>query len=241
MSNVISNSISLVKKWWLFTLTGGLMIMASIWVMYTPIESYITLAWLFSLLILANGISDIFFSISNNKELEGWGWYLAGGILEVVIGLILLYYPGISMALLPLFLGFWFLFRGGQIIGVSLELKNYGILDWGWIMLFGIALTIMALFMIFNPIFGFINVIYLTSLALLIFGISNIWISFKLKKIKSKTIDKVEEFKKTFKKNLKDMKAEVSEKMKEATKEQKSNILAILDDLESRMDRGINN
>ena len=103
-------------------------------------------------------------------------------------------------------------------------------------MLFGIALTIMAFFMILDPLFGFFNVVYLTSLALLTFGIANIWISLKLKKIKSKTIDKVEQLKKNIKKDLKNLKAEVIKKMKEATAEQKGDINATFDDLESKME-----
>ena len=236
MANVISKTIKIVKNWWLLLLTGILLIIGSVWVFFTPLESYVNLAWIFSILVLANGISYVIFSISNHKELEGWGWYLAGGLFEIIIGIVLIYYPEISIIILPLVVGFWFMFRGAQIVAASLELKKYGFLDWGWIMLFGVALTIMAFFMILDPLFGFFNVVYLTSLALLTFGVANIWISLKLKKIKSKTIDKVEEFKKNIKKDLKNLKAEVIKKMKEATAEQKGDINSTFEEYESKME-----
>ena len=235
MANIISKAVSTVKHWWLLLIAGILLIIGSIWVFFTPIEGYVALAWLFSILVLANGISYVYLSIASRKVLEGWGWYLAGGIFEMIIGFVLISYPEISMAILPLVLGFWFMFRGAQIIAASLELKEYGVMDWGWLMLFGIALTIVSFFMILEPVFGFFNVIYISSLALLLFGIANIVISLKLKKIKAKTIDKVEEFKKNINMGLKDLKTEVIKNIKEATAEQKSEIDTAFEDYKSKM------
>jgi len=236
MANVISQAVSIVKNWWVFLLSGILLILGSIYVFITPVESYVALAWLFSVLVLANGISYVYFSISNHKELEGWGWYLAGGIFEIILGVVLIYYPGLSIMMLPLFVGFWFMFRGAQIIAASLDLKKYGFLDWGWLMLFGIALTIMSFFMILDPLFGFFNVVWLTSLALLLLGVSNIMISLKLKKIKSKTIDKVEEFKKKAIKDLNSLKDQVIEKMKETSTDVKGQVDAAFKEYQSKLD-----
>ena len=236
MANVIQQAVSLVKNWWLFLLSGILLIAGAIWVFMNPGESYVALAWLFIVLVLVNGISYLIFSISNREVLEGWGWYLAGGIFEIIIGIFLVYYPDISLVILPLVVGFWFLFRGIQIIGASLDLKQYGFLDWGWIMLLGVALTIMAFLMILNPVFAVFNVVYLTSLALIIFGIANIMISMKLKKIKSKTIDKVEAVKKAFKHSLKDLKKEVINKVKEMSPEEQAELDKTFEDYETKME-----
>jgi len=235
MANIISKAVSTVKHWWLLLIVGILLIVGSIWVFFTPLEGYVALAWLFSILVLANGFSYVYLSIASRKVLEGWGWYLAGGIFEMIIGFVLISYPEISMAILPLVLGFWFMFRGAQIIAASLELKEYGVMDWGWLMLFGIALTIVSFFMILEPVFGFFNVIYISSLALLLFGVANIVISLKLKKIKAKTIDKVEEFKKNINKGLKDLKTEVIKNIIGATAEQKSEIDTAFEDYKSKM------
>jgi uncharacterized membrane protein HdeD (DUF308 family) len=236
MTNVISQAVSIIKNWWVFLLSGILLIVGSIWVIFTPLESYVALAWLFSILVLANGISYVYFSISNHKELEGWGWYLAGGIFEIILGIILIYYPNLSIMMLPLFVGFWFMFRGAQIVAASLEFKKYGFLDWGWIMLLGVALTVMSFFMILDPLFGFFNVVWLTALSLLLFGVSNIMISLNLKKIKSKTIDKVEEFKKNAKKDLISLKDQVIEKMKETSTDVKGEVDAAFREYQSKLD-----
>ena len=237
MSNIVSQTVSAIKNWWLFLLLGLFMILASAWMFFTPVKSYVALAWLFSVLVLASGLSNAFFSISNRKELEGWGWYLVGGLLEIFMGLVLIYYPEISLVMLPVFVGFWLMFRGAQLIGTSLELKKYGVMDWGWIMLLGFGLTTISFFMILNPLFGFLNVVYLTSVSLLLFGTANIMISLKLKKIKTKTIDKVQEFKKTLKSDLKELKKDVLKNIEDITKEQKEKFNAAFDEYESKINK----
>ena len=236
MANIFSKAVSTVKHWWLFLLTGILLIVGSIWVFLTPVESYVNLAWIFSILVLVTGISYVIFSISNRKELEEWGWYLTGGIFEIVMGIILVSYPDLTIIMLPLFVGFWLMFRGAQIIAASPKLKEYRFINWGWLMLLGIALTIVSFLMILDPLFGFLNVVYITSVALLLLGIANIMLSLKLKEIKAKTIDKVEEFKKNINKGLKDLKTEVIKNIKEATADQKSEIDAAFEDYKSKMD-----
>ena len=224
MSNFISQSIATIKNWWLFLLSGIVLIAGAIYVFYAPEESYVSLAWLFSILVFVNGFSNVIFSISNRKQLPGWGWYLTGGIFEILTGVILIAYPGITMVLLPVFVGFWLLFRGINIIGTSLDLKNLGILDWGWFLLYGVSLTVIASIMILLPIIGHFTVLYLTSIGFFIFGIANIAFSLKLKKIKSLTIDKVSDFKKEVKSQYNSLKKKIIKSYEELKEEEKKKI-----------------
>lgn len=235
MSNFISQTVSTIKNWWLFLISGALFIAGSMYVLQTPKESYVALSWLFSILILINGLSNTFFSIANREYLKGWGWYLASGLFEILFGIMLLNYPGVSMLILPLFVGFWLLFRGIQTISGALELKEFGILNWGWIMLLGVAITIFATFMVLFPLFGFYNIIYLTFIALLLAGVANIMIALKLKKIKSKTIDKVDAFKKEIKNSFKNLKKEIIMAYEEAPEADKQKIDAAFEAYEKNI------
>jgi uncharacterized membrane protein HdeD (DUF308 family) len=201
--------------------------------LYTPKESYVALSWLFSILITANGFANVIFSISNRNYLKGWGWYLAGGILELIFGILLIAYPNMTMVVFPIFTGFWLLFKGVQTIGASLELKEYGILNWGWLMLLGVIVTAFATFMVLFPVFGYHNIVYLASLSIFFLGASNISLSLHLKRIKSKTIDKVDAFKKEVKNEFKTLKADVVEAYDNASDEDKKQIDAAFDTYES--------
>jgi len=172
-----------VKHWYLPLLVGILFIGVGIYMFRTPAESYVTLAMIFSLLFIFSGFSDIIFSIANKDELEGWGWNLAGGVFNLIIGGVLVRHPEISLATLPLFVGFTVLFRSIMAISSSLELKSYGVLDWGNLMAIGIIGVIASTVLLWDPFFAGLTVVVWTAIAFIIFGIFNIYYSTKLKKL----------------------------------------------------------
>ena len=184
MTNILQETVSAIKNWWLFVIFGVLLIISGIYVMTVPLESYITLAIFFSVLIFVNGVFDIAFSISNSKVLQGWGWYLAGGVMEVLMGIVLMIYPEITMVALPLILGFWLMYGAVSTISGAFELKSYYIKDWGWVLLLGILLMIFSFIVIANPYFGSSTIVVMTSIGITLYGISYIFIGLKLKKVK---------------------------------------------------------
>ena len=177
---VIKNS---VKHWYLPLITGILFIAVGILVFATPAESYVALSVIFSISFLITGAFDIFFSISNRNEMEGWGWDLSLGILSLLVGVLMIIHPEISMVTLPFFVGFVLLFRSIMAIGVSLELRNYYILDWGYLLAIGILGTVFSLILLWNPAFAGLSLVIWTALAFIALGAFSIYLSLKLKKL----------------------------------------------------------
>lgn len=165
------------------------MIVGAIWMFKTPIESFAGLSAFFSILILLSGILSIFYVIGNKSDLDNWGLYLAGGILDVVVGLILLNYPGITMLLFSLFIRFWLLFRGIGTISAAFKYKKDGEEGWGWILVFGILITIFAFMSIINPLIGVAYLVFTLAFSFFLLGVVNIFLSFKLKSVKSRLVD----------------------------------------------------
>ena len=189
MTNVISKLKGSVKNWWVFLIVGILLIIGSIWIFRTPISSFINLAMIFSALILASGVFSIIFAFTNKEDIDNWGLYLVGGILDVLVGIILLSYPGITIVVLSLFIGFWLLFRGFNTISTTLKLKKEGATDWGWIWVFGILVTIFAFMSIVHPLIGASYLIFTLSFSILLLGVANIFLGLQLRKIKAAAED----------------------------------------------------
>ena len=185
MSNIISKIKGTVKNWWVFLIIGVLLIIASIWIFRTPLESFINLAKIFSILILISGVFSIIFAFTNKDQIENWGLYLIGGILDVIVGFILLSYPGITLVVFSLFIGFWLMFRGFNIISTSLELKKVGVTNWSWILFTGILITIFAFMSIINPVIGASYLVFTLAFAIFLLGIANIFLSVQLRKVKT--------------------------------------------------------
>lgn len=174
-----------VKHWYVPAIIGGLLIVFGIYIFTTPLETYATLTMLFSLSFLFSGIAETLFSVQNRKIIEGWGWYLTGGIFNTVIGLMLLSRPEISAFTLPLVVGFTLMFRSIQGLGFSFELKNYGSLKWGNLAIASILGLVFSIILLFNPIFTGISLVVMTALAFIFSGITGIVLGFQLKKLKA--------------------------------------------------------
>jgi len=108
---------------------------------------------------------------------------LAFGILTTVIGGLLLSNPAVSMATLTFYVGFLILFRSISALSFSLDLKDYGIGDWGALMALSVIGLIFSIIMIWNPAFAGMTIVIWTGLAFITTGIFSLYMAFKLKKL----------------------------------------------------------
>lgn len=172
-----------VKYWWLSLLLGVVFIIISIYLMFAPLASYIALSILFSVSMFVSGVFEIAFAFSNRGNISSWGWYLAGGIIDLILGVFLMINPGLSMSVLPFILAFWLMFRGFSATGYSMDLKRYGTRNWGWYMAFGILAILCSIGIIWQPGIGAFTLVYMIAYALLIIGIFRIMVAFELRNL----------------------------------------------------------
>ena len=172
-----------IKHWYIPAIVGSIFIVVGIYTFASPATSYVALSILFSLSFLFSGISEIVFSLTNRNEMDNWGWVLAFGILTTVIGGLVLSNPAVSMATLTFYVGFLILFRSISALSFSLDLKDYGIGDWGALMALGVIGLIFSIIMIWNPAFAGMTIVIWTGLAFITTGIFSLYMAFKLKKL----------------------------------------------------------
>ena len=97
------------RYWWLMLIIGILSILCGIWVFRNPVESYFALAVYFSIMFILYGIGEIVNAFAGQRY-RNWGWGLAVGILDLVIGFILLGNLAWAADLLPYVVGFILMF-----------------------------------------------------------------------------------------------------------------------------------
>lgn len=176
----INNSI---KHWYMHLIVGIIFILIGLYTFSSPLESYVALSILFSISFLISGFSEIIFSISNKDEIDSWGWSLTFGIITFVLGNMLILNPAISLTTLPFYVGFLVMFRSISSISFSLELKNFGIKNWKFLMLFAVLGLLFSFILIWNPLFAGITIVVWTGLAFIATGIFSVLISFRLKRL----------------------------------------------------------
>lgn len=173
-----------VKHWYIPMIIGIILIAAGIYVFTVPIETYLALSVLFSISFIIIGLLDIFFSIRNRKILQGWGWYLVGGLISLAGGIILSIYPGISIVILPFVVGFTLLFLSFLLMGYSFEMKSLGILNWGNAAMLSVLGVIFSFMLIVSPLISGISLVTITGVSFILIGASSIALSLDLRKVK---------------------------------------------------------
>ncbi|MBK9228024.1 MAG: DUF308 domain-containing protein [Ignavibacteria bacterium] len=184
MATIVQRAAGSIKNWWLYLVIGILLVLGSIYVFMTPLASFVSLALVFSMLMLFDGIGTIITSITNKDNIKGWGWHLAIGIIGTFIGISLVSNPGITMVILPFYIGFWTLMKGSMLIGISFDMKSNNSGSWVMMLVLGLLVAIVAMMMILNPFFGASVIVNLAGMTLLMTGIALIILSFKLHDIK---------------------------------------------------------
>lgn len=113
-----------VKNWWISLILGILYVVVALSLMFFPLNGYAALSILFSISMLVSGLLEISFAVSNRRRVSSWGWYLAGGIIDMILGFYLIAYPLLSMEVIPFIIAFWLMFRGFSSAGYAMDLKK---------------------------------------------------------------------------------------------------------------------
>ena len=154
-TSLLERSKQAVRYWWLLLIVGIVLLAVGILVFVYPAQSYLGMSLLFGWVMLFAGILEVIVSASNRHYVTGRGWMLAGGIIEIVLGIILIFNVAISAATLPIFLGFWLLLRAFSAIGLGSDLNALQVAGSGWTIFCGILLMLCALWILFQPlVFG---------------------------------------------------------------------------------------
>ncbi len=165
---------------------GILFLLVALFLMFFPVEGYGALVVLFCACMLTSGILEIVFSVSNRGILPAWGWYLTCGIIDILLGFLLIWYPGITAIIIPYLLSFWTMFRGFTAIGFSFDFNRLGVPGWGWYLVFGILAILCSFAIIWNPDIGAFASVYILAFAFLFIGFFRIMISIDLRNLSRK-------------------------------------------------------
>ncbi len=179
----LEKSSKAVKYWWLLLVAGILFALAGLVAVAFPDITYLTLSLILGVVIFCAGVSRIVIAASSSGMMPGWGWMLTGGILEVLLGILLCIYPGLTAGMLYLFVGFYLMFTGCAMIASSIDLQRLGGSQWGWVLASGIISILFSFMVVANPVSGSFAVSYLVGFSFVFAGISFMTFSFKWRNV----------------------------------------------------------
>ena len=166
-----------IRHWWVFLIRGILFVLTGIYMISSPATSFIALGFFFGLVILLAGVSELLHAYQGRRE-SSRGWHLMIGLIDIILGVVLMSHISASVTVLRIIVGIWFLFRGISLLGFS------GILGKSWVLSLGGVLTLLfGLLVLFNPAFGSMTIILWIAFAFILTGLFNILLAFRLKRL----------------------------------------------------------
>ena len=109
----------------LLALLGVLSFIIGLYALRHILITVAALALLLGIFWIVNGAVEAFTALSH-RGMQGRGWTIFMGLLSVVAGVVVLVYPGISLATLAIVLGFWLLVYGIMEIVLAFRLRSVG-------------------------------------------------------------------------------------------------------------------
>ena len=164
------------RYWWVFMLQGIILLALGIYMLFAPISGFATLGFLFGLAILLTGIFELLRVISDRDQASR-AWHLLLGVINVILGIILVGHIGTSETILRIILGLWFLFSGISLMSFARLTGRNWLLTAG-----GVIVVLFGLAIIFKPIFGAFTIDLLISIAFIVTGLFEIALGYRLKK-----------------------------------------------------------
>lgn len=188
--NLTARASRIIKKWWLLLIAGILCIVAGICVFAFPIESYVTLAVLFGILMLLTGAAQLIISSTSGNYLMMKGYFIVGGVLDVILGIFLCVYPGVSLFVLPILMGLWMMYHSFIIISFGADMDTFRLSGGGMYTVFGILLLILSIFVLVDPFsVGVATVLFVAGVGLILLGLLFCSISVKLRDLHKNMAD----------------------------------------------------
>jgi len=174
-----------VRRWWISLISGIVAIVLGVCCLLTPDVTLMALSFVFVVMLLVSGLFDIALAASNSRRLRGWGWLMASGIMELLLGVYLGVMPTavVSQALVFV-VGFWILFRGFWALGEAYEFRNCSDSGW-WLVVLAVLVILFAFVFLLSPVWNGLFLVWLVSFAFFVYGIYRITHAFALRSLKA--------------------------------------------------------
>ena len=183
--NLVAKASRAVKHWWLMLIAGILCIAAGICVFVFPVESYVVLSILFGIVMLLTGVGQLIVASTSGNYLMMRGYFIVGGIMDLILGIFLCVYPGVTLVVLPFMMGLWLMYHSFILIAFGGDMDTFKVSGSASMIILGILVLILSIFVLLNPFSaGVVTVLVVAGAGLLLLGITFCVLAAKLRDLK---------------------------------------------------------
>jgi uncharacterized membrane protein HdeD (DUF308 family) len=169
--------------WWSFLVRGILATLFGLAAIFLPGITLEVMAILLGCFLVIDGlVSSIVSMHGRGRGLKG-GPLLLEGLIGIAVGIFTFIWPGITVLVVVLIIGFWAMVTGVLEIIAAVTLRNE--IEGEWLLgLCGVISILFSVILLVNPGVGAVAIIWMIGVYALLFGIAMIFLGLRLRKHK---------------------------------------------------------
>jgi uncharacterized membrane protein HdeD (DUF308 family) len=178
---------SLARKIWIFAIIrGALAIIFGLIALFSPIATALALAIVIGVYAIVNGVFDIIEAIRHRGS-SSMVLRIVLGVVSILFGILVLVWPGISLAILVIMVGIWAIIIG--ILQIVSSVRHRAIPNSGWVWgIIGGALSILfGILVLIWPGTGLVTIIWIIGIWAIVWGVTLIVLGVQLRKAANTT------------------------------------------------------
>ena len=183
--NLTAKAARAIRHWWLMLIAGILCIAAGICVFVFPVESYLTISILFGVVMLLTGAGQLIIASTSGNYLMMKGYFIVGGILDLILGIFLCVYPDVTLVVIPFMMGLWLMYHSFMLISFGGDMETFRVSGSAFMIILGILILMLSVFVLLNPFSaGIVTVLTVAGVGLILLGVTFCVLAAKLRDLK---------------------------------------------------------
>jgi uncharacterized membrane protein HdeD (DUF308 family) len=171
------------SNWIIFLVNGLIAILFGLLALFVPLETIITLARYFGIIILLGGLIMFYISYQNMKAKKTYLLLMGEAILAILVGAVIAFYPSRSLEIFLILIGIWAVIMGLLQIIVAVQMRKK-VSNHSMFTLNGVITLVFGLLLFFDPLATIKTLFIVIGLLALAAGVLLVYLGFKVKGIK---------------------------------------------------------
>jgi uncharacterized membrane protein HdeD (DUF308 family) len=170
----------LMRNWWALALRGAVAVLFGLVAFALPGVTLTVLVLFFAAYLLVDGIFALVAGLRAAERHERWGALALEGILDLVAGVLIVMWPGMSLLAFVYIVAFWAIVSGIALLVAAFRLhRQHG----EWLMILaGVASVAWGVLIVLFPIAGLLVWAWWIGAYALVFGIAMLVLAFRLRR-----------------------------------------------------------
>jgi uncharacterized membrane protein HdeD (DUF308 family) len=167
----------LKRRWWIPALIGVLSTVAGVIVLTKPENSLKTLAVIIGIFVLADGVIELLAAAT--AAVVNRGMVALLGVLNVIVGILLLRHPIQGVVLVAVLIGIWLLVLGVIRFAMAFEMQG----SRGWQLFVAVIDVIVGIVIVSSPRIGFATLALIVGIGFIANGVALLMAGFSLRRL----------------------------------------------------------